>query len=653
MAATAEFEFDLWNARLGTEPGPSVIREASFDFLARYTALGPLSRDVEASVRQWMEVQFTGVIQDPTQGGSGGEPEDYVTYSDPAFVGCGGESPYRLRAAMPPRFARRFKVRMNVKGFGEADSISELLLRLTTDIGVYNLPIFSLARHGEQVLAQGGDAYATLVRGGRGMMGWTLKLGETDDTALLLEEMTLALREWEFVHTSAFETGAFSLAAADFTLTGAAGLKEYKVLVSRKTTTDDPGLPGITTTKGNAASTGDSVLPTLPAGDIALGHATRLFPLATPLSAVTTTARHDLVYITKRTATGLDLLAGPKLSTIGGSLQIDQGVFPLTAIDDATSYVNLDSSGLLTVDSTAGGQTRKVVARIVAAGGDVTSIVMLTDTRGPNLAVSGREVVELHLHGQTPEHDNRLWAFGRNLQSISGTVDGVATAPILFDAGGHSVIGRVTAFTAPGILRLGNGTTQATIDGEGVQTVGGQEDIFISDVKDPADVNANPWFYAFKRWGGRGANSPDLTFAAASGLDIDITAYAVKLWDYDGRPFHLKYLEIDYVALSTESEFAFALFKVSRLGLQTIFDTSTLSLFHGTPAVARAFRVVTRTLPLTKTDGGLLTMVPHRQSPPVCCIDSLNREGIVGIFSGLVDMGPFDLRLGLDSKFRD
>ena len=124
-AATVEGEFDFWNARLGTEPGATVIRVAQFEPLYRYAALDPLGRENEASLAQWMEIQFLGTEQDPTGGTSGGQPEDYVSFADEAWRPMGAQGGYVLEAPMPPQFARRFQIRMNPKGFGEAESITE------------------------------------------------------------------------------------------------------------------------------------------------------------------------------------------------------------------------------------------------------------------------------------------------------------------------------------------------------------------------------------------------------------------------------------------------------------------------------------------------------------------------------------------------
>jgi len=289
---------------------------------------------------------------------------------------------------------------------------------------------------------------------------------------------------------------------------------------------------------------------------------------------------------------------------------------------------------------------------VVAAAGNITSIVQLHDFRAPNTDLSTRDEIVREVDLQQQDHDGKVWVFGRALSQVSGTVDGIPTGMTLLDVGGHYILGQVTTFAAYGILRVGDGVGQASINDAGANVVGDQEDIVISAMRNPATVGDYAMFRSTKRWGGSGANEPDVDFASVAGLDVDLTLWAAELETWQDRPFQIRYLDLTFRALTSLAQFRLRIWKVGRNGVEALVDTGTLSGFHGTPTVARAFKQITRTRRIAQTAGAAGTLVPWRNSPTVCRIDPFEREGIFGYVDEILDMGHMELRLGINGRIR-
>lgn len=638
---TAEFEFDLWNDRTGAGAGTTTMRNVVFEPLYRYTVGGVYSREVDASLRQWMEINFPGTEQDPTAGTSGGLPGDYATYTTVTWIPMGGDAPFRVPALWPKQFARRFKLRMNVKGFGETESISRMVLKVTTNQGVWRLPLFSDAFVPQVFYAGDADQWNRHVAG-RSLFGTRLRGGILDIRSLRIEGATWIVRHGEPVMHGTLEQGPFDLNAADFLLTGAAGLQEYKVLVTRKHTSTDATTAGFTFTKGNAASTGAAVLPTPPTGEIVVGEFTRAWPDMTPL-VITTRIQPDLAYAWKNPTTPtLAVRLAARLANINGNAVTDDGYIETSTVN-GTRYLHVDSAGVPSFDATARGAGKIPVAKVIAAGGDITSIEPLQMRKAPNHAWARWKSYVATVRPDMLDGDGEAYVFGRMRGNLVGVTVNAGTPQILQDvAGGHVMVEVLTLAAGPaeGALVLGDGVTECVLDGLGAPSVA-TETIMVSD--ETTDTNEKyVWLQSRNRWGGRGAQSPDVTLSAPGALDMTCNVYAACLEQFDMKLVQIRKAVLSFTPQTSLAQLRFRLYKVGRTGISTIWDT-VLSGFGGTPATPRAFKA--QHTDITVYDA---TDVPYDAAPPESKVDPLAGEGVFGVVSSIVDIPLLTIRLLVD-----
>lgn len=633
--------YKLWNNRAGT-PGGATMRNVTIEAFYRMTALSALTREGEPGSSQWAEGYLTGAIDDPTNGTSGALPGDYAAITTPT-IGIGGMSPWVIRDAVwPDQFSRSLALRIYPRGAGEADAVNRIYLRVSTDRGVWSLPALQEAREGDGVFVFGGAAFNTVLRG-RELEGWRLKVGQSDLTKILVPEMTLWLNRFEVIHCVAFESAAFDL------LDGAgvaliAG-EDYRILVSRDTTSSSPTSTGFAFTRGLKAATGSALLPALPANHIALGYCTRTFPLGAALFDFTTIISPEIASVRK--SSGLQISVGSYIATINNGLIADGGSRPLTTDNGATRYVNYNRSNVWSIDSTAGGAGKRPVARVVAAGGTVTAVQPMVDVRAPNSSLVGRHAIVDYRDARLLDDENVLYFFG---QLARGDTDNLTGATVLDvpDVGGAYVGLRINSYTAGGVATV----TGTAVDGALTETGASTETLLVTQQNNPAAADYGcPWLWTRTRWWGSGANDPDVVVSADTSLQVNATAYAAHIEDNDGKPFQIRKLRVWYFAMSTLAAFRVYLYKVAREGLVTVYDSTAKSNPFGTPAPAAAFKPRWRMFEIS-VSGGSSTDVPWEDCPSAARVDPLNREGIYGVVDAPVDVGMMVFKLIVDDKLR-
>lgn len=606
----------------------------------RPTALDPfLASGYEFCDAQAMQWRLTGNVDDPSSGTSGGRPEDYAPVTT-TFKPCGGRA-FALIPNIPAQFARELELKVRLNATGGPLPIDTLKLALLVDPAIYGLDAYSEEREGNASILRW-ERSRNAIACGVGYRAAEISESPATANAPLIQHCT-----WKIagrpLKTDLIELPALSnLDGAAVALVAG---EEYDAIITK-----DPDLDftatGFTVTKGLKAVAGTQIPPAPPgSGEVVIGYVARIADAdGGGLGTIRNRQRHDDGRIRVQGAGGgVATDVGMAVETITGLVNAEdgEGIVSIPLVAQRNMILRTPGKVLSTATGLVA-PSLSIMGSATGDGVDATEADSRKLGRAPNLYHTRREHMTWSGNAANADVGGIVPVFGyRRIVNAAGALPQTIAA-----AAGHRCYARVNGFVAYGPMRFA-GVALGLGDwggGASLSETATNEDHYVD--------KAGDWIVTRARFGGTGANSPDVTVSALGALNCTPETGIIQPFQNHGLMFHVAGVDIRFMPLSNVATLRFRLVKVPARGTVTdIIDTGPLGTFEGaggTGTVVGSW--MTREL-REMTDGTPLEGAIEEPDHPAI-IDPMvggsgdqvwdGGEGVFGYFDTLVDIGAME-----------